>query len=567
MTGAGSSSLSPERRSQNLAHLSEETHDILVIGGGITGAAAAHAAALRGYRVALVEKDDFASGTSSRSSKLIHGGLRYLEQFDFGLVFEALRERELLIETAPHLITPRRFLLPIYEDSRTGPFLVRIGVALYDLLAGWRSIGRREWFDPNDAPAVEPLLQREGLRGLVGYYDATTNDARHTLTVIRSAARAGAVTANYVRVTDLRREGESVTGARVRDERTGSELEIRARAIVNASGVWASGILAMADERMPGALRPSKGSHIVVPRERLRVRNALIFESPVDGRVMFVIPWGWFTLIGTTEVEYDGRPDRVQASPDEVAYILESVRKPIPEPELEPLDVSGTYSGIRPLVAEEGEAAGTTSREHSIIERPAGLLTVVGGKFTTHRLMGEQVIDRAAQRLEREFGIAAASPARTRDTALVGAPRRSELEVLRSSVARRAGRIGLPMETEDHLVRRYGTESHAILDRIETEPDLGELLAPPLPYTAAEAHFAVDQEMTLGLTDFMTRRTHLVYAGGPENLAIAERAARHLGDRLGWDRADRDAQMGSYAAERSQRRAPLEGAASLDTVR
>ncbi len=548
----------PTERQANLEKLASQTFDILVIGGGVTGAAVAWDASLRGFRVALVEKTDFAFGTSSRSSKLIHGGLRYLEQFDFGLVFEALRERQLLIRTASHLIEPEVFLFPIYKGDRTGPFLLRLGLAIYDILAGFRSIGHRRRLRVTDAADVESLLGRDNLRALSSYYDAKTNDARHTVSLIRSAAAAGAVAVNYVSVTSIVKDGEDrAVGARVIDELSAAEFEIRAHLVVNCTGVWTGRVLGMAGQELSGFLHPSKGSHLVFDRERFPVRNSIIFESAVDGRVMFVIPWGWFTLVGTTEVEFKGSPDEVWASPEEAKYLLDSVNALMPEAHLKIEDICATYAGLRPLVAEPGKGAGATSREHTILEVPDNLFSIVGGKYTTNRSMAEELVDRVSPRLRKEFGVGARTGCITDQSPIVGAPPRKQLRTVIAEAEARARKIGLPTESGSHLVRRYGTEYGAIIEAIEKNPALGELLAPPLPYSVAEARYAVEMEMTCTLTDFMARRTHLIYAGGSDNLAVARRAAKALAAPLGWDDAEIERQVQTYAEERMHRRAAL----------
>lgn len=550
-----------EERRLNLERMAEDSFDLLVIGGGITGASVAYDASLRGFRVALVEKGDYASGTSSRSSKLIHGGLRYLENFDFALVFEALRERQILFRTAPHLLEAQIFLVPNYEGDRTGPFKLRVGLNLYDLLAGFRSIGRHKILEPEDAITIEPALRRSDLRSLASYYDASTNDSRLTLAVIGSAAAAGARAVNYARVLDLKSDEDgSVTGAVVRDELSGSELEIRAHVTVNACGVWAGAILDMAGASSSKAIRPSKGSHLVLERERLPVRNSIIFESPIDGRAMFVIPWGGFTLVGTTEVETEESPDQVQASPEETAYLLDSTAKLFPNAVIEPDDVCATYAGLRPLAVEKGadeEGAGKVSREHAIIEGPKNLFSVFGGKLTTYRLMGEQVVDLAAARLLHEFGVGARDRCRTKETPLIGAMEQADLDKVVAEAREAASKLGLSEETGAHLVRRYGTQFRRVLGRIVADRRLSELLAPPYPYTAAEAVYAAETEMAQTLTDFMARRTHLIYAGGAENWDVAERAAHAMAPVLDWDDGELQRQLDDYTAERERRRAPL----------
>ena len=551
----------PEERRENLESLASDTYDVLVIGGGITGAAVARDAALRGFRVALVEKADYAAGTSSRSSQLIHGGLRYLENFDFALVFEALRERQVLFEIAPHLVEAQLFLVPVYQGDRTGPLRLRLGLTLYDILAGFRSIGRHKTLKVDDASAVEPSLRRSDLQALGSYYDASTNDARLTAVTVRSAAAAGAHAVNYTRILDLRTtEAGSVRGAVARDELSGSELEIDARVTVNACGVWAGSIIDMTGAPRSKLVRPSKGSHLVLKRGRLPARNSIIFESPVDGRFMFVIPWGGFTLVGTTEVESDEAPDQVQASAEEAAYLLESVAELFPKAGLEASDVCATYAGLRPLAAEKSaDEAGTgkVSREHAILEGPKNLLSIFGGKLTTHRLMGEQVVDLAAKRLLREFGVGARDRCRTRETPLIGAPQRRHLEATVAEAGESARRLDLPSELGAHLVRRYGTQYREIVETIEADPSLAQMLAPPYPYTGAEAVYAAQMEMALTLTDFMTRRTHLIYAGERADRDIADRAATAMATVHGWSEDEKQEQIDAYTRERELRQSPV----------
>lgn len=550
------------QRQQNLERLASDTFDVLVIGGGITGAAVARDAAMRGFRVAIVEKNDFASGTSSRSSQLIHGGLRYLEHFDFALVFEALRERQTLFGIAPHLLEPQVFLFPLYQGDRTGPVLLRVGLNIYDLLAGFRSIGRHEMLRPRDAATLEPLLQRQGLRSLSSYYDASTNDARLTIATLRSAAAAGARAVNYARVLGLRADGSGrITGAIARDEISGSEFEIGAKVTANATGVWAGDVIDMTGAPTSQLVRPSKGSHLVLQRNRLPARHSIIFESPVDGRVMFVIPWGGFTLVGTTEVESDEPPDTVQASPEEAAYLLESAAALFPDAGLGPEDVCATYAGLRPLAAQKGageKGAGKVSREHAILEGPRNLFSIFGGKLTTHRLMGEQIVDLLSRRLLEDFGVGARDRCRTRETPLVGAPIRARLDHTVNEAGEAARGLGLPVELGPHLVRRYGTRYRHILGRIEDDPASAEPIAPPYPYTLAEAVYAAEMEMAQTLTDFMTRRTHLIYAGDAHDGDIAERAARAMATVLDWSEDEMRRQIEDYRTERERRRAPLD---------
>ncbi|HEX2188213.1 MAG TPA: glycerol-3-phosphate dehydrogenase/oxidase, partial [Longimicrobiaceae bacterium] len=417
---------SPSARAGHLEALRRERFDLLVVGGGITGAGVALDAATRGLRVALVEAGDLAEGTSSRSSRLVHGGLRYLETGDFRLVFEALAERRRLLELAGHLVHPLPFLFPLYRSGAVGYRKLQAGMWLYDLLSLFRGVRRHRMLRRHALLAVEPALLREGLVGGAEYYDASVDDARLTVAVARAAHDAGAAVVPHAAVTGFLPGGDgAVRGARVRDALGGETFEVRADVVVNATGPWSDRLRRLADPEALPRLRPTKGVHVVLPGERVGNAGALIFPSPVDGRIMFVLPWGAFTYVGTTDTDFEGDPYDAGATAEDVAYLLESANALFPAARLAPEDVLSTWTGVRPLLApqrgEDGVAESATSREHEIWRDAGGLVTVAGGKLTTYRVMAAETVDFALEVLREARSVAAGESA-TADLRLPGAP-------------------------------------------------------------------------------------------------------------------------------------------------
>lgn len=523
-------------RRENVDALASETFDVLVIGGGITGVAVARDAALRGYRTALVEKRDFGFGTSSRSSRMIHGGLRYLENYEFGLVLECCNERRRLRKIAPRLVRPLPFLYPVYSDQKTGPLKLRLGLTLYDVLGLFQNVQRHRWLDAQETQAREPILARPGLLGAARFYDARTDDARLTMTIARAAHAAGAVVANYAEVVGLRLVGNKVQGAWVRDGMTGRELEVRARVVVNATGVWVDSIRRQDATYKGITIRPTKGIHLVFWRERLPSHHAIAFDSPRDGRHAFLIPWGQHTIAGTTDTDYRGDLDNPAADREDVAYMLEALHYNFPNARIGEGDVVSTFAGLRPLIYAEGGTY-SISREHQIYRSPSGLITVAGGKLTTHRLMAEQIVDMAARVLAREHGVEATCGCSTRKM-LPGA------EIVGDVAAWLAD-----TRVQEHLVDTYGSDAALIAAYVEENPELGERIVPQLPYVMAEALYAVQHEMAMTLTDVLIRRTHVLYEvrdGGRER---AKAVAALLAPRLGWTAADVEREVGEYGRQ------------------
>ncbi len=526
-------------RDAHLERLREESFDVVVIGGGITGAGVARDAARRGFRTALVEARDFAEGTSSRSSRLIHGGLRYLEHLELDLVFEASRERRTLLEIAPHMVRPLEFLFPLFEKGRVGRRKLDAGMWLYDALSMFRNVERHQMLDEEELVGREPALRREGLLGGARYFDAQVDDARLVLANVVSAAGAGAAVANRVEATAIEREEGAVTGVQVRSEE-GEAWTIPARSVVNATGPWTDRTVERAGEGWSRRMRPTRGTHVQVPREAVGHRHALIFESPLDDRIMFVLPWGDLTMIGTTDRDYEGDPADVVPTARDVAYLLASTNRLFPDAALTTDDVLSAWAGLRPLVTEEDgeEEAGAVSRDHVITEDAPGLVTVSGGKLTSYRQMAEDAVDRTADFLERAFETEPDRGCDTDEAPLPGGDF-EELGELCRDLRADAGVRGVPPASVDRLARAHGTRAEEVLALAEDRSELAEPVVEDRPYLAAEVVRAARDEMALHVEDVVFRRTHL----GRETRAGFEEACRRvadlMGEELGWDEGRR----------------------------
>jgi glycerol-3-phosphate dehydrogenase len=541
-------------RAKALETLGRETFDLLVIGGGINGAGIARDATLRGLRVAVVEQGDFASGTSSRSSKLIHGGLRYLEQGNVKLVWESTRERERLRRLAPHLVRPMRFVYPLYRGQRLRPWMLNVGLWGYDLLAGIRSVKRHRMLGPAAVRAKEPALRTEGLSGAGEYWDCWTNDARLVVETMRSAADAGAVLVSRVRVTGLLKDAGRVAGATLVDALDGREITCRARAVVNATGPWVDRVSALDG---PGGvrLRLTKGVHVIVPRERIGNDAAWVLHARRDRRVMFVIPWGRHSLVGTTDTDHAGGPDvppRVEA--DDVAYLLETVNHYAPEARLTPADVVGAYAGLRPLVAppeEEALSPSAVSREEEIHTSASGLISMAGGKLTTFRLVSEHIVDQVVGMLRRAGDTREFASCRTTETPLPGG--QAEPAVLAAQALARDGH-GMPAGVVEHLAARYGERLEAVLSRVAGDRSLGGTVLPAEPDARAEVAYAVEQEFALTLEDVLVRRTQLGLIDAAGSASAAPQVAGLMAPRLGWDEDTTRREAVAYAERVAQDR-------------
>ena len=537
-------------RASALRRLAEEQFDVLVIGGGITGTGAALDAASRGLRTALVERDDFASGTSSKSSKMVHGGLRYLQNGDVRLVYEALAERQRLRRNAPHLVKILPFLIPIFsKDGLIHPKVARaFGSAMwmYDATGGARIGKLHKRLKPAEALEYMPTLPADRLAGAYLYYDARADDARLTLTVARTAALDfDAVVANGCRVTGLLKSADGhVAGATV--DGGGGPFDIRARSVVNATGVWADDVRALDEGSHPDSLRPAKGIHITVPWSKVRNTIAVVVPVPKDKRSVFVVPWAdhagepQFTYIGTTDTDYEGSLDDPQCDRADVEYLLNAVNGAVTS-KLTEEDVLGTWAGLRPLVksATSGRTA-DLSRRHRVARSSSGLVTITGGKLTTYREMAADTVDEVMR------GLGTRTRSRTRHLQLRGA---AGFDTLRSSDAASGN------DTLVHLLDRYGDEAPAVLALAEKEPGLGDPLVPGLPYLRAEAVYAARHEMARSVDDVLSRRTRARLLARDETATVADEVAALLAPELGWTDGERAAQAAAYRATIEHERA------------
>jgi len=543
--------LAATARTANVERLVRERFDVLVIGGGITGAGVALDAAARGYRVALIEKVDFASGTSSKSTKLAHGGIRYLPQFDLAMVHEALVERGLMVRHAPFLVRPQPFILPVYEHMRWPSglpvrpptdfglgFVLDIGLWMYDLMAGRLNIGRHKSISAKETLRRAPRLRSTGLKKAFLYYDAQTNDAQLTVTVLRTAAQFGAVVTNYTEVTGFTRAQGKLNGAVVRDVLTNQGCSVSARHIINAAGVFAEHVAALTGDESKATIEPSKGIHLVVARERLQITDtAVVLPETEDGRILYVIPWSARAVIGTTDTG-SGDLDDPQASPEDIAYLLKHVNDYL-EVNLTHDDILSVYAGYRPLVKSRGARAADLSRTHVVLQENNGMVTIVGGKLTTYRRMAQDTVDVIAKR----DGMPISHP--TQKLLLAGAigwrDAKREIEA-------RGRQLGLAPEIVEHLACNFGSNASAVLDLIDEDESLRERLVPDLPYLRAEVVYACRAEMAMTLEDVLARRTRIILEDAERGAGVAPEVAAMMARELGWSSDQTRAQVEQYRA-------------------
>jgi glycerol-3-phosphate dehydrogenase len=533
--------------------MAEHEVDVLVVGGGVVGAGSALDAVTRGMTTAIVEARDWASGTSSRSSKLIHGGLRYLEMLDFGLVREALAERGLLLDRiAPHLVRPVQFLYPLQHRVWERAY-VGAGVALYDVMARTsgtaRGLRHHRHLSRRHALREAPCLRKDALTGAIQYWDAQVDDARHTLTIVRTAATFGALAANRAQVTGFLRQGERVTGANVTDLETGDAFEVRARQVINATGVWTDDTQGLADTRGQFHVRASKGIHLVIPRDRLPSSTGLILRT--EKSVLFVVPWGRHWIIGTTDTDWSLAKAHPAASSRDIDYLLEHLNSVLKSP-LTREDVEGVYAGLRPLLSGESESTSKLSREHVVGHPVPGLVVVAGGKYTTYRVMAADAVDEAARTLD-----ARVPESCTAEVPLAGAEGYRALWNQRRALSVTAG---IHVARIEHLLNRYGSCIHELLDMLRENPSL----AAPLPgaddYLAVEARYAVTHEGARHLDDVLTRRTRISIEAWDRGVTAAPTVAALMADVLGWDEQRKAGEIEFYlervAAERHSQTKP-----------
>lgn len=535
------------------------TVDLLIIGGGINGAGIARDAAKRGLKVALVEMNDLASGTSSSSSKLVHGGIRYLEQLEFNLVFEAVSERRILLDIAPHIVNPLGFLFPVYKGARRALTTINAGMWLYEGLSLFRSPKRHRTLNVKEIQNEEPALNTSDLKGAPLYYDCSTDDARLTLENAIDAAHTGAVIATYAKLVEfihVKDSGRAV-GAVVEDMLTGEKKTIRANAIINATGPWTDALLHVSEqEKQHGELlRPTKGVHIVVAREKLPVNHAVVCFHPDDGRVLFAIPWQERTYIGTTDTDYKGDPSKAAADSDDVDYLIDATNQYFPNNQIQRTDVISTWAGLRPLIRplDKGEVdESAVSREHQIMVGPTdGIITIAGGKLTTYRKMSQEVVDMAIKLL-RLSGTLPSHPlyvARTDQDPLPGAqgwPADDDHERVARQVRDVAGEEHMTMATAQMLANVYGMKGMDIARLVRQDPKLGQPLSVNRPEILAQVDWAVQQEFAATITDVMTRRTQLFYRATDQGLAASVLVGQRMQTLLGWYDSQLQSQQQHY---------------------
>ena len=493
---------------RDLSKFTQRTFDLLVVGGGIMGAGIAWDAAHRGLSCALAEQGDFASGTSSKTTKLIHGGIRYLENFDFALVRQSIRERKTLLSLAPDLVHPLPFIIPVKGNSPRPWPMIRLGMALYDFLAGSARIQRSAFLQKEQISEEEPLLAQAGVQRAALYYDAQMDDARLVLEVLQAAAQAGAVAANYVQVKRWKTEAGRITGAKLEDRLTGKIFSVTARVVLNATGPWADRLRHLADPSLRPIVRPSKGIHLIYPD--MGLKHALLLSSPQDGRIFFLIPWKNMTLIGTTDTDCNDDPAEVRAEESEVDYLIKGVNRLLPQLRLERAGIIAAFAGVRPLVAQEKKDPWAVSRSHLIHEDPNGLVSVVGGKFTTFRATAQEVVDD----LSRRFPEKRLKPCTTGQSPF-------SQQVLRAETMKRW---------------------------ISTDPRMADLLCPHHPFIKADVRYAVEREMAMNLGDILWRRLGIGWSAC-RGLDALQATAEVAGNCLGWGPAEIQRQMERYRSE------------------
>jgi glycerol-3-phosphate dehydrogenase len=551
--------LGPAERAAAWAGLADAEYDVVVVGGGVTGAGVALDAATRGLRVLLVEQRDLASGTSSRSSKLFHGGLRYLEQLNFSLVREALRERELMLtRLAPHLVKPVSFLYPLRHRVWERPY-VTAGLTLYDRMGGARSLPGHRQLSRRRALAMAPALRKDVVAGALLYHDAQADDARHTMMLARTAATYGATVLSSVRVTGLRHAGERVVGVDLTDVESGAQVSVPCPVVVNCTGVWTDDLQEMAGGRGQFNVRASKGVHLVVPRDRINSTTGLILRTETS--VLFVIPWGTHWIVGTTDTDWELDRAHPAANRADIDYLLAQVNSVLSTP-LTHADIDGVYAGLRPLLAGESEATSTLSREHAVGRPQPGLVSIAGGKYTTYRVMAADAVDAALADLPSGVG-----PSVTAEIPLVGA---EGYHAMVNRVEHVARERGLPTWRVTHLLDRYGSLVQEVLAVADGDPSLLEPLPGAEEYLRLEIVYAATHEGALHLDDLLARRTRISIETRDRGVACAEPTARLVAPVLGWDEGRIADEVAAYrarvAAERESQQEPDDLAANAERL-
>lgn len=545
-------------RAQMWEKLGEDV-DFLVIGGGINGAGIARDAAQRGLRVAVVELGDIASGTSSRSSKLVHGGVRYLEMLEFGLVFESVSERRILLDLAPHLVNPLGFLFPVYKTSRRSLTAISAGLWIYEGLALFRSPKRPRKLKKAQLAKEEPTLNLNELTGAPLYYDCATDDARLTLENAIAAVEDGATFVTYAKATGFEYDEDGkINAVHVEDQNTGEKKLVRARCVINATGPWTDRTLHMNPAVASSAdlLRPTKGVHIVVPREVLPVNNAVVCFHPVDTRVLFALPWGDCTYVGTTDTDYTGDPADCAATGEDIDYLIAAAKAYFPDSTIRYEDIHCTWAGLRPLMRppESDEVSeSSVSREHSLTVGVDGMVTIAGGKLTTYRRMCEEVVDKAIQLLKLKGALpdGVAKKGRTEESPLPGAigwPANDDVAVVAAQIREAAGQK-IDEDTALLLANTYGMRGLKVAQLVNSNPELARRLVPQRPEILAQVDFGVHEELASTVLDIIKQRTQLFYRDVDQGLSAVAAVADRMAILLQWDAATRQRSIDAYQAD------------------
>jgi glycerol-3-phosphate dehydrogenase len=533
---------SSHHRPEILSQLATGTFDLLVIGGGITGAGIALDAASRGLRVALIEKDDFASGTSSRSTKLIHGGLRYLKQLEFGLVKEVGSERAIVHRLAPHLVVPEKMLLPLHEKRGLGYWLTSIGLMIYDFLAGVRKEDQRRMLTRRQTLKAEPLLRDNDIKGGAIYAEYRTDDARLTIEICKTAADFGATLLNYVSARKFKYNKERVIGVEAEDVLAKNQISIHASVIVNAAGPWVDELREMDRSRTGKGLHLTKGVHIVVPKEKLPVKQAIYFDVE-DGRMIFAIPRGKTTYIGTTDTDYKGDKNRVVVDPQDAGYLIAAVNKMFPSASLSIKDIQSSWAGLRPLIYEEGKSASELSRKDEIFESPSGLISIAGGKLTGYRKMAERVVNLVVR---KHFSERKLKDCTTHEISLTksGLKSAGDVKAYVGKIRKVFTELNIDPAEAATIVELYGRQSDMIIDKIKKHSQR----PPSEALIISQLEFSIEHEMMNTLSDFLVRRTGMLYFAIPTLQASLNIVAAEMGRMLGWDSARVAAELRSIDA-------------------
>jgi len=538
---------SADARQYYIERMGNEAFDVLVIGGGITGVGIARDAALRGLKTALIEKDDFGAGTSSNSSKLVHGGFRYLKQGQFGLVREALVERKTLMDLAPHLVHPMTCILPVHRGSRADALLIPIGMWLYDTLAFGRKIGRHRMLSGEVFHKTEPGYRQEGVRKAVQYYDCWADDFRLVMATVQSAAQHGAVTANYVEAVDAIMENGRVAGVLARDCFSGKEIPIRSCVVVNATGPWSDSVRRSLVQQQDRRVRLTKGVHLIVAIQDLPLQNALMQFAVQDRRPIFAIPWENSVLLGTTDTDYEADLNQIPSDRDDVDYILESFNYYFPQARLTYDHVVSTFAGLRPLIFEEGKPVSKISREYQIFEGPDSFFSIIGGKLTTYRTMAKRMVDRLVERLTVSHGVTLVKSRCVTDRVpLFGGEMEGYEQFRKKWVSRLIDEFHLDRQIALHLIETYGTCIRTVLGAIEETSGGTERILPDLPYLWGELPYVMDHEMAQTLDDFLMRRTHIHLFDRRHGMDVYQEVADRMQKHLGWSDRGEDAQINRY---------------------